>query len=213
VLVDATTTASANPRRTPTVTATARLVAPLALIGSLALGLEFASRPLPASADDAPPEAVTLVPVKYDAFLARIAANKKAKLTVVDAWATWCGPCKENFPHLVEMHRKYADKGLAAVSLSLDDYDKPKKVAEATAFLVEKKATFPNYILEETPDDAFEKLDLTAIPAVFLYGPGGKLIKRFTLEDVNNLFTYEQVEEAVKAYLDGKPIPADPAKK
>lgn len=193
--------------------ATARLAAPLALIGSLALGLGVASRPLPAHAAEEPAGEVKLVPVKYDAFLARIAANKKAKLTVVDAWATWCGPCKENFPHLVDMHKKYADKGLAAVSLSLDESDNPKKVAEATAFLVEKKATFPNYILDETLDDAFEKLDLSAIPAVFLFGPDGKLIKRFTLEDVNNLFTYEQVEEAVKAYLDGKPIPETSAKK
>ena len=64
-----------------------------------------------------------LVPVKFDEMLARIAANKKAKLTLVDAWATWCGPCKENFPHVVEMHEKYAGKGLAVVSLSLDDRD------------------------------------------------------------------------------------------
>ena len=192
--------------------ATARL-APLALIGSLALGLGIATQTRTLVAADAPAAPVKLEPIKYDAFLAKIAANKKAKLTIVDAWATWCGPCKENFPHLVEMHKKYADKGLAAISLSLDETDKPKKVAEATAFLVEKKATFPNYILDETTDFAFEKLDITAIPAVFLYGPDGKEIKRFTLEDVNNLFTYEQVEEAVKAYLDGKPLPASPAKK
>ncbi len=48
-------------------------------------------------------------------------ANPRVKYTIVDAWSTTCGPCKENFPHVIEMHRKFADKGLAVISLSLDD--------------------------------------------------------------------------------------------
>lgn len=172
-----------------------------ALIGPLAIGLGVVAAARLAAAEEKPGGEVKLVPIKYDALLKKIAANKGAKLTMVDAWATWCGPCKENFPHVVEMHRKYAAKGLAVVSLSLDDADKPKKVSEATAFLQGKQATFANYLLDETSDDAFEKLSITAIPAVFLFGPDGKEVKRFTLEDVNNLFTYDQVEAFVKDYL------------
>ena len=144
---------------------------------------------------------VTLTPIKFDGYLAAIAANKSAKLTVVDAWATWCAPCKENFPHLVEMHKKYADKGLAVISLSLDDVEKPKKIAEAKAFLVEKGATFRNFVLDETADAAFERLNIVAIPAVFLFGPDGKEIKRFTLDDPNKQFTYDEVEKAIVAAL------------
>ena len=181
-------------------------IARTALLGLLTLGVA-AHSPL-ATAEDKPGTAgeVTLVPVKYDAFLAKIAANKKARLTIVDAWATWCGPCKENFPHVVEMHKKYADKGLAVVSLCLDESDKPKKVAEATAFLKSQKAAFTNLLMDETNDCSFEKFDITAIPAVFFYGPDGKEIRRFTLEDVNNQFTYDQVEKGVQEYLAGKPI-------
>jgi thiol-disulfide isomerase/thioredoxin len=144
---------------------------------------------------------VTLVKVNYDDVLAKIAANKGAKITVMDAWATWCVPCMENFPHLVEMHKKYADKGLAVVSLSLDDPDQPKKIAAAEAFLKEKGATFPNYYLAEAAEAAFEKLNIGVIPAVFLYGPDGKEIKRFTLEDADHPFTYDQVEAAIKEKL------------
>jgi thiol-disulfide isomerase/thioredoxin len=147
---------------------------------------------------------VTLTPVKYDALLARIASNKGAKLTMVDAWATWCVPCKENFPHVVEMHKKYADKGLSVISLSLDDAEKPKKIDEARAFLKSQKAVFRNYVLDETFDDAFDKLKISAIPAVFLFGPDGKEVKRFSLEDVNKPFTYDEVEKAVKELLDAK---------
>jgi len=175
-----------------------------ALLGLLLTGV---AAPI-ATAEDKPRPAsdVTLVPIKYDAFLARVAANKKAKLTIVDAWATWCGPCKENFPHVVEMHKKYADKGLVVISLSFDDPTKPKQVAEATAFLKAQKAVFTNFLLDETSDDAFEKLDLVAIPAVFLFGPDGKEIRRFTMDDVNDQFNYDQVEKAVQDYLAGKPI-------
>jgi thiol-disulfide isomerase/thioredoxin len=157
-----------------------------------------------ASAGEKDAAEVKLTPVKWKGYLDEVASHKKAKLVIVDAWATWCGPCMKNFPHLVEMHEKYADKGLVAVSLSLDEADAPKKVASATAFLKEKKAAFTNLILDERMDDAFEKLNIGAIPAVFLYTPDGKELKRFTLDDVDKLFTYEEVEAYVKDYLDGK---------
>jgi thiol-disulfide isomerase/thioredoxin len=150
---------------------------------------------------------VELVPVTFDEMLSRIASNKKAKLTMVDAWANWCGPCKENFPHVVEMHKRYSGKGLAVVSLSMDDREKPKQVDEALEFLKEKKAVFTNFLLDEDFGVGFEKLDVGAIPAVFLFGPDGKEVKRFTMDDTENQFTYEEVEKVVAAMLEGKPIP------
>jgi thiol-disulfide isomerase/thioredoxin len=165
----------------------------------------------PASADAGSPAAapageIRLVPVKFDEMLAQFAA-KKAKLTMVDAWATWCGPCKENFPHVVEMNAKYASQGLAVVSLSMDDPEDTKAVAEAKRFLTDKKAVFTNFLLNEDPAAAFEKLNTSVIPAVFLYGPDGKELKRFTMDDPNNQFTYEQVEKTVAAILKGELVP------
>lgn len=151
--------------------------------------------------------AVKLERLKWDEFLARVATNPKAKFTLVDAWATNCGPCKENFPHLVEMHHKYAKRGLAVVSLSLDDPSDEKAVREAEAFLREKKAVFRNVLLDEDPNLGYEKLEMNAIPAVFLYSPAGKLIAKFTMDDPDNQFTYEQVDRAVEALLKGEPLP------
>jgi thiol-disulfide isomerase/thioredoxin len=164
----------------------------------------------PAAATTAAPAdaAVTLEKVSYETFRKRIAANPaKAKYTMVDTWATWCGPCKENFPHVVEMSRKYAGKGLAVASLSFDDPTESKLVAEAEAFLREKQATFPNYLLDEETTAAFEKFEINTIPAVFLYGPDGKEVKRFTLDDPNKQFTYEEVEKTVAALLEGGDVP------
>ena len=150
---------------------------------------------------------VTLEKVTYDALLKRIAANKDAKYTVVDAWATWCGPCKENFPHVVAMNQKFAGKGLAVVSLSFDDPTNEKQVEEARAFLNEKKAAFTNLLLDEGEGVGFEKFGVNSIPAVFLYGPDGKEVKRFTMDDPNNQFTYDEVEKVVVALLDGEGAP------
>jgi thiol-disulfide isomerase/thioredoxin len=151
------------------------------------------------TSDKAPP--VKLQRLKFDDFHAKVLVNPKAKFTLVDAWATNCGPCKENFPHLVAMHRKFAAKGLAVVSLSLDDPSQAKDVAEAEKFLREQKAEFTNVLLDEEAGVGYEKLDINAIPAVFLYGPDGKQVRRFTMDDPDNQFTYDQVEKAVAEML------------
>jgi len=136
--------------------------------------------------------AVELENLTYDDFLKRVAANpSKAKYTMVDAWATWCGPCKENFPHVVQMHQKFGNKGLAVVSLSFDDPAETKQLEEARTFLREKKAQFPNYLLDEEFGVGFEKFGVNSIPAVFIYGPDGKEVRRFTWDDPNNQFTYD----------------------
>ena len=147
-------------------------------------------------------EPVALKSLTWAEFQSRLASpSRGAKLTIVDAWATTCGPCKENFPHLVEMHAKYAAKGLDVISLSLDDVEDAKALAEAESFLREKHAAFTNVVLKEEFGAGFEKLDINAIPAVFLYGPDGKEVKRFTMDDPNNQFTYDEVEKDVVARL------------
>lgn len=156
---------------------------------------------------------VKLDKAKYDEFRNKLVVNKKAKFTIVDVWATWCGPCKENFPHLVDLHRKFGEKGLVVVSLSFDDPTNKKHVAEAEKFLRDKKAEFRNILLDEEEGVGFEKLNISSIPAVFIFDPSGKEVKRFTLDDPDNQFTYAQVEKVVEALLDGKPVPADDSKK
>ncbi len=176
----------------------------MALTGLALLALALGSANSLLAADS-----VKLESLKWPAFEARLAEAKAKnyKYTLVDAWATNCGPCKENFPHLVEMNRKYAGKGLQVVSLSLDDTTDTKAVDDARKFLKESKATFLNVLLDEEFGVGFDKLEISAIPAVFLYGPDGKLLKSYTMDDPNHQFTYEQVEKEVSGLLDGKPLP------
>ncbi len=46
---------------------------------------------------------------------------KKNKVTIVDFWASWCGPCRASMPHLKEVYAKYKKQGLEVVSVSIDE--------------------------------------------------------------------------------------------
>ncbi len=156
-------------------------------------------------------DGVTLTPLSFEEFQKQVATNPKAKYTLVDAWATNCAPCKENFPHLVEMHHKYGDQGLAVASISLDDREDEKAIEEAKKFLKEKGATFTNVLLDEDFGVGYEQLRVNAIPAVFVYGPDGKEVKRYTMDDPDNQFTYDQVENDIAAMLKGEGTDASAA--
>jgi thiol-disulfide isomerase/thioredoxin len=162
----------------------------------------------PRAADEPAGNAVKLESLTFDAFKSRISRpkDKGHKYTLVDVWSTTCGPCMENFPHLVAMSHKYADRGLQTVSLSLDDTTDVKAVETARTFLREQKATFLNVLLDEDFGVGFDKLDINTIPAVFVFDPEGKVVKKYTMDDPNDQFTYEQVEKDVASLLDARPV-------
>jgi thiol-disulfide isomerase/thioredoxin len=156
------------------------------------------------SDDGATASKVKLERLTWKQLQTRLVAGKGVKYTLVDAWATTCGPCKENFPHLMAMHRKFGDKGLSVISLSLDDPSDKAAIAEAEKFLKDKNAEFTNVLLDENFGDGFEKLNINAIPAVFVFGPDGKEVKRFTMDDPCKQFTYDEVEKAIAGMLGDK---------
>ena len=64
----------------------------------------------------------------------------KGKVVVMSFWATWCGPCKEEMPHLFEMYKKYGEQGLVILSISTDDARSASKVKP---FIMKMGYTFP----------------------------------------------------------------------
>ena len=99
---------------------------------------------------------------KFDGVEKAIAAAR-GKVVLIDCWATWCGPCVQSFPKLVEKHEKYAAKGLAVISMSMD---KPADSPKVIAVLKKQKATFTN--LHVPPDQA----TFSGLKDKFAYGGG-----------------------------------------
>ena len=155
-----------------------------------------------ANRDQPPAAAVAESPVElqvldYDG-LQQLIAGHKGKVVVMDAWSTSCPPCIKEFPNLVALQKKHPDR-LAAISLSFDNEGVdalPVVKQRVTEFLTSQGATFDNVLSREETDDLYEKMKLAAVPAVFVYDPGGDLVKRF-----EGTFTYEDVGELVEGLL------------
>ena len=97
---------------------------------------------------------------------------------LINFWATWCEPCREEFPDLVKLDGDYRNKGLNFIAISLDDVTDIK--TEVPKFLNEMKATMPVALLNiNDPDPAIKLVDANwdgLLPATFLYDKDGKVI-------------------------------------
>jgi cytochrome c biogenesis protein CcmG/thiol:disulfide interchange protein DsbE len=52
-------------------------------------------------------------------------SSYRGKVVLLDFWATWCDPCREETPHFVELQQKYGDRGLQIIGVSMDDSPEP----------------------------------------------------------------------------------------
>ena len=105
-------------------------------------------------------------------------ADKRTKPLLVNFWATWCDPCRDEFPDLVQIDKDFRSKGLDFIAISLDD--PPDIKTTVPTFLREMKATMPAYLLNVSdPEPAILSVDPSwsgALPATFLYDAKGALV-------------------------------------
>ena len=100
-----------------------------------------------------------------------------ASAVLVNVWATWCAPCKEEFPDLLHVARELAPKGLRLVLVSVDF---PEAGSGTQDFLTSQGVDFPTFLRtgkDETFVDELEPQWSGAIPVTLLYDANGKLVR------------------------------------
>jgi len=103
--------------------------------------------------------------------------NQRARLSVVvlDFYATWCDPCRDETPHLVQMQSQYEAQGFQIVGLNVGgDDDREEVPGFAKEFQIQYPLGFPDDELVDT----YLK-DNQNIPQTFVFDRTGKLVKRF----------------------------------
>lgn len=121
----------------------------------------------------------------------------KGSPMLINVWATWCEPCREELPDLVKLSDNY-NKNIQFVGISVDeDEDLYSKVIP---FLKNQNANFDNYLLIVVEPEDFINLLYTdwsgAIPATFIYDKSGK-----QTEVLIGKQSYDKFEKAIKKVI------------
>jgi thiol-disulfide isomerase/thioredoxin len=102
--------------------------------------------------------------------------NYRGKILFINLWATWCVPCKEEFPDLVRLDEYYANSDVVIIGISVDFPDEVE--SKIKPFLHSQKVKFPNFV--QNFKDPLELINLLnenwrgAVPTTFIYDKEGK---------------------------------------
>ena len=122
-------------------------------------------------------------------------SDYKGRIVVLNFWATWCGPCKEEMPRLGQIAQHYADQNVAFLLASIDE---AKKQPAVRSFVAEQKITLP--VLVGASSDLLEQLSGTyVLPATLIVDANGEIVRV-----INGEAREQDVTEVVEWLLKGQ---------
>lgn len=92
----------------------------------------------------------------------------RGKVVLLDFWATWCDPCREETPHLVELQDKYRDQGLQIIGVSMDDGPEPVR-----DFYRHFRMNYPVVMGNAKIGETYG--GVLGLPIAFVIGPDGRI--------------------------------------
>ena len=114
----------------------------------------------------------------------------KNKITVLDFWASWCGPCRQETPLMVEIYKKYKDKGLGFVGISLDeDGDAWKQATDQLGIVWPQMSDLKGW-----ENAAAQMFNITSIPHTIVVDQQGKILRRGLRGEQLEQFIAEQLK-------------------
>jgi peroxiredoxin len=113
-------------------------------------------------------------------------SDYRGKVVLINFWATWCPPCREEMPLFQRVYEKYKDRGFEILAISTDDYVEPVK-----KFVKEYKLSFPILYDDKNVVGLYE---VQGLPTSFLIDRDGKIVKV-------RLGKYKEIEKDLKEVL------------
>ena len=122
--------------------------------------------------------------------LSLIEEVKKNRITVIDFWASWCAPCRQEMPFMIDMYNKYQPKGLGIVGISLDS-DRDAWLSATTKLGVK----WPQMSdLKGWENAAAQHFNVTSIPHTIVVDSNGKILRRGLRGEQLESFISEQLK-------------------
>ncbi|WP_337101531.1 TlpA family protein disulfide reductase [Paenibacillus sp. YIM B09110] len=115
--------------------------------------------------------------------------GKREKLTFVNFWASWCGPCELEAPDLQKLHETYGD-AITLYGVNATKYDKERAARE---FVEDHEFTFP--ILMDREGDVTKKYKVDTFPTTFLIDSNGVIRER-----INGVITFAEWERLIEKW-------------
>lgn len=129
--------------------------------------------------------------VEYDGKIQKLSDYVgNGKFTLVDFWASWCRPCREEMATIKEIYNEYHDKGLEVLGVAV--WDEPENTLAAI-----KDLQLPWPVIINAQKIASDAYGIPAIPCIILFGPDGVIVSR----DARGEELKRVVAEAMKANL------------
>jgi cytochrome c biogenesis protein CcmG/thiol:disulfide interchange protein DsbE len=99
-------------------------------------------------------------------------SSLRGKAVVLNIWASWCGPCKEEAPYLEQVWRSNRERGLVVLGLDAKDFR-----ADARRFARRFELSFP--LVYDGPGDELDGYGITGFPETFVIDRDGRVVKAF----------------------------------
>lgn len=124
--------------------------------------------------------------------------NRNGKILFINIWATWCVPCREEFPDLVKLHANYKNSDVEITAISVDFADEIE--SKIIPFLKKQKVEFKTFVSDFKKDEELinrmNKSWRGDVPATFIFDKKGKL-KKF----LRGKQTYKEFERTLIEYM------------
>lgn len=154
---------------------TVLLASVVAVLGLLTVVTLRANRPASISvalARGESPEAPEFILPRLDAEGSLDLASLRGRVVVINFWASWCIPCRDEAPVIEATWQRYRDRGVVVLGVDVQDL-----VPEALRFMKETGTTYPQ--VRDKDNTIYRAYGLTGVPETFFIDRDGRIVRKF----------------------------------